>query len=166
MLGALLKCLNLSGRHAMSRQFIDLLRERTGTAALEFALVAPVLFMTVFGTFQFGITLNNYVILTSATQSAARQLALSRGGATPWTDAVNQLKASAANLTGSLITPTVTINGGILPCTNDATCQTAMATAQGQPAMLTASYPCNLVIYGHDYLPGCTLTSQTTERIE
>jgi len=163
MLGALLKCLNLSGRHAMSRQFIDLLRERTGTAALEFALVAPILFITVFGTFQFGITLNNYVMLTSATQSAARQLALSRGGTTPRSDAVNQLIASAANLKGS-ITVTTAING--TSCTTDATCQTAMATAQGQPAMLTASYPCNLVIYGHNYLPGCTLTSQTTERIE
>jgi Flp pilus assembly protein TadG len=163
MLGALLTCLNLSGRHAMSRQFIDLLRERTGTAALEFALVAPVLFMTVFGTFQIGITLNNYVILTNATQSAARQLALSRGGTTPRSDAVNQLKASAATLTGS-ITVTTSING--TSCTTDAACQTAMATAQGQPAMLTASYPCNLVIYGHDYLPGCTLNSQTTERVE
>jgi Flp pilus assembly protein TadG len=163
MLGAPVMRLNRSGRHAMSRQFIDLARARTGTAALEFALVAPVLFLTVFGTFQFGITLNNYVMLTSATQSAARQLALSRGGTTPRTDAVNQLTASAANLNGT-ITVTTYING--TSCATDATCQLAMATAQGQPAMLTASFPCNLVIYGHDYLPGCTLNTKTTERIE
>jgi Flp pilus assembly protein TadG len=147
----------------MSHRFIDLARERAGTAALEFALVAPLLFLTLLGTFQFGITLNNYVMLTSATQSAARQFAVSRGGTTSRTDAVNQLRASATNLTGTITIATYV--GGTL-CATDALCKTAMDSAQGQPAMLSASYPCSLVIYGHDYLPNCTLTSQTTERIE
>jgi Flp pilus assembly protein TadG len=159
----LVKRLNNLANRAMSHWFIGLAKERTGTAAIEFALVAPVLFLTLLGTFQFGITLNNYVMLTSATQSAARQFAVSRGGTTSRTDAVNQLIASAANLNGT-ITITTSVNGAL--CTTDALCKTAMDSAQGQPAMLTATYPCSLVIYGHDYLPNCTLNSQTTERIE
>ena len=69
----------------------------------EFALVAPVLFLLVLGMCQFGITLNQYLTLTNAVRSGARQLSISRGGATPWTDTLNQIYGSAPNLTvGSL----------------------------------------------------------------
>ena len=53
-------------------------RDKRGTAALEFALVAPVLFMLILGITQFGITLNNYEMLTGGTEAAARQFSMSR----------------------------------------------------------------------------------------
>jgi Flp pilus assembly protein TadG len=150
----------------MSCRFIDLARERTGTAALEFALVAPMLFLVLFGIFQFGITLNNYMMLTTATQSAARQFALSRGAgsSTLCTTVKSQVSASASNLTPASLIVTCSVAG--TACT-DASCQNALDLGLGTPATVTATYPCDLMIYGHNYSSGvCTLTSQTTERIE
>jgi Flp pilus assembly pilin Flp len=49
-------------------------RDPRGTAAVEFALIAPVLFLLILGITQFGITLNDYEMLTGGTEAAARQL--------------------------------------------------------------------------------------------
>jgi Flp pilus assembly protein TadG len=150
----------------MTRQFIDLARERTGTAAIEFALVAPLLFLVFFGIVQFGIALNNYMMLTTATQSAARQFALSRGAgsSTLCTAAKSQVSGSASSLTPASLTVTCSVN--LTACT-DASCQGALDLGQGAPATVTATYPCDLMVYGHNYSSGiCTLTAQTTERIE
>ena len=54
--------------------------------------------MIMLATFQFGITLNNYQMVTGAAMTATRQFALSRGSSTPRTDAVNQVYNSAPNL--------------------------------------------------------------------
>jgi Flp pilus assembly protein TadG len=152
------------GGRAVSCRIFNLARARTGTAALEFALVAPVLFLLVLGIFQLGITLNNYQMVTGAARSAARQFALSRGTGTPKTDTVNQVYGSAPTLTPASFTITMSVNG--VPCATDPSCQTALSTTQGQPAAVTVSYPCSLVIYGRDYAPNCNLVSTTTERIE
>ena len=42
-------------------------RDHRGTAAVEFALIAPILFLLILGITQFGITLNNYEMLTGGT---------------------------------------------------------------------------------------------------
>ena len=36
----------------------------------------------------------------------------------------------------------------------------------GAPAQVTATYPCNLSVYGISYAPGCTLTAQITEVVQ
>ena len=54
-------------------------RDLRGTAAVEFALIAPVLFLLILGITQFGITLNDYEMLTGGTEAAARQFSMSRG---------------------------------------------------------------------------------------
>jgi Flp pilus assembly protein TadG len=156
----------------MIRRFIDLTRERTGTAAIEFALVAPLLFLLFFGIVQFGIVLNNYMMLTTATQSAARQFALSRGAgsSTLCTAAKSQVSASASSLTLASLTVTCSVGNlitGVSTVCADASCQGALDLGQGAPATVTATYPCDLMVYGHNYSSGiCTLTAQTTERIE
>jgi Flp pilus assembly protein TadG len=140
----------------------DVERQRTGTAAVEFALVAPMLLLLVLGMCQFGITLNQYLTLTNAVRSGARQLSMSRGDATPHTDTINQIYGSAPNLTQASFTISLLING--TPCTTDAGCVTALAA--GLPATVTASYPCSLAFFGDNFAPICTLSSQTTERVE
>jgi Flp pilus assembly protein TadG len=45
----------------------------------EFALVAPMLIVLVFGIVQFGIAFNNYLTLTDAARAAARKGVVSRG---------------------------------------------------------------------------------------
>ena len=74
---------------AMIRRLFDLATGRQGTVTIEFAVIAPVLLLLVFGTFQFGIVISNYVLLTNAVGAGARQLSLSRGDSTPYTDTVS-----------------------------------------------------------------------------
>jgi Flp pilus assembly protein TadG len=141
-------------------------RDGGGTASVEFALVAPLLLLLVLGMCQFGITLNQYLTLTNAVRSGARQLSIDRGAPTPWTDTTNQIYASAPNLTPASLTITMSVNG--TGCATDAACKTALlaAGATGAPAAVTASYPCSLAFFGYNFASVCTLTSQTTERVE
>jgi Flp pilus assembly protein TadG len=133
-----------------------------GTAAVEFALVAPMLMLLVLGMCQFGITLNQYLTLTNAVRSGARQLSMGRGDATPWTDTINQIYGSAPNLTQASLTISMSINGTV--CANDKACATALLV--GLPTTVTASYPCSLAFFGYNFASVCTLSSQTTERVE
>jgi Flp pilus assembly protein TadG len=146
------------------RPFSSLTRDRAGTSAIEFAFIAPVLMLLALGTVQFGLTLNNYITLTEAVRTASRQLAVSRGGATPYTDTITQLQRSAPNLAQENLVISLSVNG--TACSTDTTCLNALASAQGRPASVAATYPCDLSFMGHDFAPGCTLSSQTTERIE
>ena len=146
------------------RPFGAVARDTAGTSAIEFAFIAPVLMLLALGTVQFGLTLNNYITLTEAVRTASRQLSVSRGGSTPYTDTVNQMYRSAPNLIRANLTISLSVNG--TACSTDTTCLSALAGAQGRPASVDASYPCDLTFMGHDFAPGCTLASQTTERVE
>ena len=140
--------------------------DRRGVASVEFALLAPVLFLLVLGMCQFGITLNQYLTLTNAVATGARQLAISRGSATPWTNTVNQVYSAAPNLTQGSLTITVSVNG--TACATDTACQNALTAVgtTGAPAKVAASYPCSLAFFGYNFASVCNLTSQTTERVE
>jgi Flp pilus assembly protein TadG len=80
-------------------------RDTAGTSAVEFAFVAPVLMLLALGTMQFGLTINNYIMLTEAVRTGTRQLAVSRGAGSPYTDTVNQIYRSAPNLASANLTP-------------------------------------------------------------
>jgi len=143
--------------------------DRQGTSALEFAFVAPALFLILLGMIQFGLTINNYEMLTGGTQAAARQFALSRGSATPSSSATTALYNAAPNLTQAQLTISLLVNG--TQCSTggtsgDAACQTALSTAQGKSATVTAKYTCSLAFYGYNFAPGCTLSSTVTESVE
>jgi Flp pilus assembly protein TadG len=140
----------------------DAEKARAGTAAVEFALVAPMLLLLVLGMCEFGITLNQYLTLTYAVSAGARQLAMSRGDATPWTDTRNLMYSSAPNLTQAGLAITTSING--TACSTDATCKAALAA--GLPTTVAATYPCSLAFFGYNFAAVCTLSSQTTERVE
>jgi len=141
-----------------------LTKDNAGNAAVEFALVAPLLCLLMMGMAYFGIALNNYVVLTDAVAAGARNLSLSRGASTPYSSTTSLINNSAAGLTTASITVTVTVNG--TACSTDTACQTALNSAQGQQANVSATYPCNLVVYGNNYAPSCTLSASTTERVE
>ena len=86
---------------------------------MEFALIAPLLLMLIMGIIQFSITLNNYIELTEAVRTGARNLAISRAmaSATPYTTTVSDISSSAGNLKSTNITVTMSING--TACTTD-----------------------------------------------
>jgi Flp pilus assembly protein TadG len=146
-------------------------RDRKGTAAIEFAFLAPVLFLLLIGMFQFGILINNYIQLTEAVRVAGRTLAISRGSSTPITDTRNAVFNSAPTLAQGSLTIALTVDGTPCPSAdttaNNATCKGYLDGAQGDQATVTASYSCtNLIVYGTNFMPNCSLSSTTSGRIE
>ena len=120
--------------------------------------------LVVLATFQFGITINNYLEMTGAVGSGAQQLSLSRTSATPWTTTNSAVTASLPNLTAQNITVTLKVNG--TACSNDTGCSTALAAAVGGTASVQATYPCNLTILGNNFAPSCLLTSVASGMIQ
>jgi hypothetical protein len=66
----------------------------------------------------------------------------------------------------------LTLNGNTYAgasCSNPGNSTTQGAAGnlvQGTGAKVTATYPCNLSVYGVNYAPSCTMTAQTTELIQ
>lgn len=69
-------------------------RPDRGAAAVEFALVLPILLMVVFGLIDFGRALNEQIVLDRAAQQGARAAALRQ------TDTVARAQAAARPLVG------------------------------------------------------------------
>ena len=143
---------------ACIRQVTDLITSRRGTVMIEFAILAPVMLLLVLGTFQFGLVISNYVLLTNAVGAGARNFALSRGSTTPYSATVSVITGSSPSLTASSITITTSVNG--TACTSDSTCTTALTA--GASATVAATYPCSLSVYGYNFAPSCTLSAQMT----
>lgn len=149
---------------AARRSLRCVVRDRSGAAAVEFAIVAPLLLMILTGIVQFGITLNNYIELTNAVRVGARQFAIGRSSTTPMTNVHNAVTASAMNLSSANIAITYKVNN--TACASDSACRTALNAAAGGAATVRATYPCDLTILGIDYVPSCVLSAQNTEFIE
>jgi Flp pilus assembly protein TadG len=144
--------------------------DESGQSLVEFALVAPILLLLVLGIFKFGIVLNHWLVMTDATRSAARGLAVARGvpnicppagqgsctaPTDPCAQTVTNVKNGATDLNISNLSVTVTpVNcvNGVLVYNSDVTVQT--------------TYPCHLMIFGINFLPGCSLNSKMVDRIE
>lgn len=152
------------------------LRRKEGQAVVEFALVAPLLLLLVFGIIKFGIVYNNYIQLTNAVGVGAREFAVERGQADPcsdvyvtFTNAATTAIAAKATLTMSEPTPS---NPYVIPPSGPTgTCPWSPAGTVGgltsaDPAKLTASIPCDLTILGIDFFPSCTLQASATESVQ
>jgi Flp pilus assembly protein TadG len=125
-------------------------RRESGQAAVEFALVLPILALLLFGIIQFGITFNNYVTLTDATRAGARKAAVSRFA----TDPSGATEAAVRGSAGSL---------------DDGSLNVAVSTSPGWTSggevTVTATYPYQISLLGIVVASG-DLNSTTKERIE
>ena len=142
------------------------IRNDDGSAALEFGIVAPIFLTLVVGIVQFGFTFGDYMFLTSAVMAGSQTLSVSRGTANPWTSTVNAMLASAPLLTPAQLRTSISITVNGTACAADASCVSALNTATGETAVVTATYPCNLTIMGVSYVPGCTLSSQVAQIVQ
>src|SRR5258708_39729800 len=140
----------------MRRRTYSLAKDCGGNSVIEFAFVAPLLCLLMIGMAQFGITLNNYVNLTSAVGSGARNLALSRGASTPYSSTTSLINSAAVNLTTASLTITIRVNG--TACSTDTTCSTALTPAHALTSSVSATYPCNLTLLRHHPTPASTLS--------
>jgi Flp pilus assembly protein TadG len=162
---------NIESQSATERVWDRLRNGNDGNALVEFAVVLPMLLLLITGMFSFGIALNNFLTLTDATSIGARFLATDRGlNLDPCAASVAMVKGTAFGLNPANLTFTFVINGTTYPglSCNSASLTTGAAgnMAQGTTAQVTVTYPCNLGVYGKNYIPGCTLTAQTTELIQ
>ena len=125
---------------------------------VEFALVLPFLLLVVVGIIKFGIAYNHYITLTDAVRVGARQLSLGRGypsdpcaaAVTRTVNAATDLKLTASQVTATPTAPDTCTPGGI--------------STQGSSVTVTASYPCDVGIFGIN-VP-CTLKASATESVE
>ena len=142
-------------------------REEEGQALLEFAVSLPMLLLLVTSILIFGLVLNNYVMLTNATDSGARVLAISRGETTdPCATTASAVYAAAPVLRQASYSFAITLNGTKYTGTS---CNSAGAVAnmvQGAQAQVVVSYPCSLAMYGMNAGPNCTLRAETTALIQ
>lgn len=142
---------------------MSVFRDIRGVTAIEFSIIAPVLLVMVFGILQFGIAMNHHMVLTNAAAKGAMTLALSRGTATPYATTTSAITSAAPSLTAGQISITVKVNG--VACASDAACSTILVS--GQPALVKATYPCDVTVMGVNYAPsGCTLKAETAQLVQ
>jgi Flp pilus assembly protein TadG len=125
----------------------DIKNER-GQTMTEFAMVAPLLVVLLFGIIQFGIAFNNYVTLTDAVRAASRKGAVSRGAGNPVGDCV----AAAQNAAGDLDQKKLSV-----------TC--ASTWQSGSDVTVTGTYPYSIHLLGWVVKSG-NLKTQIKERVE
>src|ERR1035441_5536514 len=136
-----------------------------GQAAIEMALVLPVLMLVVVGILMFGLFYNNYLSLTNAVGIAAQHLQQIRTTTTdPCADTYTALTGAAPNLVPGNIWLTLNLNGGSNVSGNTCTGQASvLANLQRDPVQVTATYPCSLVVVGIDFGSGiCPMKASTT----
>ena len=134
-----------------------------GSSLFEFAMVLPLLAVLLVGIVKGGILFYDYVVLADAVATGARTLATNRGNGNgnPCTLGETALKNAAYNLNQSLIT----IQPETFSGTGGSTCT---ALQPNDAVTMSATYPCdmNIPFLGSNFWPSCTLSSQTTVRIE
>ena len=146
-------------------------RNERGQALVEFALTLPILMLILTGMMTFGIALHNYLELTNAVSIGARVIAINRGQTTDPCAMVSSAVYNAAPLLKrTSLTFSLVLNGTTYP---GATCSSPNTTTgaagnlvQGADAQLTATYPCNLKVFGYNYAPSCIMTARTTELMQ
>lgn len=119
---------------------------------MEFALVAPLLFLLVFGMIEYGRMVMVQQILTNASREGARMGVLDGTTTADVTNSVNSYLASA-----SIQSATVTV-----------TPNPPSSAGFGEPVTVTVSVPFNQVSWlpAPLFLNGTTLSSQTVMRRE
>jgi Flp pilus assembly protein TadG len=146
-----------------------------GAALVEFGLLAPVLVLILLGTAQFGLTLNQFVVLTNAVSIGRLQFALSRSDTQPVTDALSAITGAASTLMAASMTVTLSVNGtqcfsgmaSAPTAAGNAACFNARSAAVGQPAAVVTTHSCNLHVMPYNFadiqpLQCCILLKPTT----
>lgn len=145
--------------------------EARGSALIEFALVVPMLLVLVTGICSFGLAFANYLMVTQAVGVGAQLLAISRGQTTdPCSTTATAVYNAAPLLSAASFSFTFVLNGTTYPGTSCSSTSTTTGAAgnlvQGQPAEVTVTYPCSLVVFEKNYAPTCSLKAQTTEVVQ
>ena len=124
-------------------------RSQEGQALVEFALVAPLLFLILFGIVQYGMAFKDSITLSDAVRTGARQATVSRNAPDPIATTKASVIGAASDLDTSKLNVTVT----------------APPWQPGATVTVTATYPYSINLLGIVVASG-DLKSSTTERVE
>ena len=125
----------------------DISNER-GQTMTEFAIIAPLLVVLLFGIIQFGIAFNNYVALTDAVRAASRKGAVSR---------------ESGNATGACTSAAYNAAGDLKASQLSVTCSSTWQP--GADLTVTGTYPYSIKLLGWVVKSG-NLKTQIKERVE
>jgi Flp pilus assembly protein TadG len=130
-----------------------------GAAAVELALIAPILFALVFGMIDFGYAINRDTLVNNASREGARE-----GSLNPNTAAITAVaRAAAPSLTPSA---NVAVNVSCRKASG-AACTVGTNSASGDVVVVTVSYPHSwLTPVGRVFGNQVTLTRTAEMRIE
>lgn len=141
---------------SLSRAFRALIVQEDGGPLVEMAVVLPLMMLIITGMTGLGIVLNQYLVLTNATQVGAMQVAISAGesGFDPCNVAATAVAAASPTLVASNITYTFQFSGvtgsvGPFKGTSASTCTTDAASVTAQTTVtVETQYPASLLIFG------------------
>jgi Flp pilus assembly protein TadG len=144
-----------------------LLRSERGTAVVEFALIAPLLFLIVFGIIEFGRMLNAYNQLTQLAGQGARAASVSRN---PDGTAIAAASGTVDDADCGGATYSIQCQLSKYYAQNDSlsnvkVCIPSLPASQGAPVTVKTSYRYNFItgLFGFAHVD---LTSTQTERAE
>lgn len=134
---------------------------KDGNAIVETAFVLPILLTVVTGIYTFGKAFNNQLVLTHAVQEGALAVQAYNGivNTNVCLEAEQKANKAANNLDTSQISYTFVYNDGksVTSCTDAPDSLDSKSSAT-----LSATYPCNLSIFGVPFDNSCTLSASST----
>jgi Flp pilus assembly protein TadG len=166
-----------NGRRAIGRTPSRLLSGEEGGALVETAVMIPIFLTVMLAIFTVGIAMNNFQMLTNSINvggTTLQQIRNMTAASDPCAAVGTAVMNAAPYLTSSgtnAVMLTITLdNGGYTQGPASASTITCTGGAsyvlQGTNASITATYPCNLTIYGVNYAPSCKLHASVTELLQ
>lgn len=136
-----------------SRRHAHGIREERGQAAVEFAMVVPILLVLLLGIVQGGIVYTHYLTITDAARAGARRAIVARVAGLSSSDITTAVQNAAADLDKSQLGITV----------SDPTDPTF--SKAGSDITVTVTYPYSINVLGWVVQSG-NLTTTITDRLE
>jgi Flp pilus assembly protein TadG len=137
-------------------------KRQRGAVAVELAIVAPVLLITLLGIAQYGWLLANSMMVASAASAAAQNFAFQRNTSTPYSSTLTQMTGSSALLKSANLSLSTSVNGA--QCISDSACASELTNASGEPAQVTVTYTFTPLLKGSVFgLATMPSTLSTTE---
>ena len=154
----------MARENRLARGLATLVKDNSGSALVEFSLVAPILVTMWVGVLQFGPLLQNQLILQNAVHQGAQVMSAGRTDASVYTDTMNQVSAAAGALSSSVSVTLSVCNASGTSCSvcvssGASSCATLMQTAAGDAVKVAATYPCSLTFALFGFGSSCSLSA-------
>ena len=146
----------------------QLITNETGSALVEFSLLAPLLIMLWVGAMQFSPLLRDQIILQAAAHQGAQVLAAGRTDANVYSDVQNAVSVAAGSMSSGLTVSLSICNSGGSSCSacQASTCANVLQSAAGDAAQVSVSYPCSLTYALFNLSASCTLSASESVLVE